>query len=204
MNCTHETTEFRRQRYEWNGRAWQKVKQCLICGERIPYSDKNPFWPEDFDNEIINLPAYDYKFLHKNDGKEIVAEDLHFRNPCKVCNNTTGFVTKSNMQHVAYCDNCGAAYAYNPSRADLGMKNETQTHMAKANQNRGQRMTFLKVKDGIVNLASIQYIRRVQSTITLYFESDFYDVAFNTEDEAIDYLCGLSSMLDAKKVEVQK
>lgn len=125
MNCTHETTEFRRQRYEWNGRAWQKVKQCLICGERIPYSDKNPFYPEDFDNEIINLPAYDYRFLHKNDGKEIVAEDFKLRNSCKVCNNTTGFVTKANMQHVAYCDNCGA-YAYSPSKADLGMKNNNE------------------------------------------------------------------------------
>ena len=206
MNCTHETTEFRRQRYRRYGcnKDWQKVNQCLICGERIPYSDKNPFYPEDFYDEIINLPAYDYRFLHKNDGKEIVAEDLHFRNPCKVCNNTTGFVTKSNMQHAAYCDNCGAAYAYNPSRADLGMKNETQTHMAKANQNRGQTMTFLKVKDGIINLNAIQYIRRVQNTVTLYFESDFYDIAFNTEDEAIDYICGLSSMLDAKKVEVSR
>lgn len=63
-------------------------------------------------------------------------------------------------------------------------------------------MIFLKVKDGIVNLASIQYIRRTQSTITLYFESDFYDVAFNTEDEAKDYICGLSSILYAKTVEV--
>ena len=124
MNCTHETTEFRRQRYRRYGcdKDWQKVNQCLICGERIPYSDKNPFYPEDFDDEIINLPAYDYKFLHKNDGKEIVAEDFKLRNSCKVCNNTTGFVTKSNMQHVAYCDNCGA-YAYSPSKVDLGMKN---------------------------------------------------------------------------------
>ncbi len=63
-------------------------------------------------------------------------------------------------------------------------------------------MTFLKVKDGIVNLASIQYIRRTQTTITLYFEGDFYDVAFNTEDEAKDYLCGLNSLLYAKTVEV--
>ena len=63
---------------------------------------------------------------------------------------------------------------------------------------------FLRVKDGIVNLASIQYIRRTQSTITIYFEGDFYDVMFNTEDEAVDYLCGLSSMLDAKKLGVQK
>lgn len=212
MNCTHETTEFRRQRYEWNGRAWQKVKQCLICGERIPYSDKNPFYPEDFYDEIINLPAYDYKFLHKNDGKEIVAEDFKLRNSCKVCNNTTGFVTKSNMQHVAYCDNCGV-YAYSPSKVDLGMKNDTQTRMAKANQNkrmrifardRGQKMTFLKVNDGIVNLNAVQYIRRTQSTITLYFESDFYDVAFNTEDEAMDYLCGLYSLLDVIEPEVQK
>ena len=65
-------------------------------------------------------------------------------------------------------------------------------------------MTFLKVKDGIVNLNAIQYVRRTQTNITLYFESDFYDVTFNTEDEAVDYLCGLSSMLDAKKVEVKK
>lgn len=63
---------------------------------------------------------------------------------------------------------------------------------------------FLRVKDGIINLNAIQYIRRTQSTITLYFESDFYDVSFEKEDEAIDYLCGLSSMLDAKKLEVQK
>ena len=205
MNCTHETTEFRRQRYRRYGydKDWQKVNQCLICGERIPYSDKNPFYTEDFDNEIINLPAYDYRFLHKNDGKEIVAEGFKLRNSCKVCNNTTGFVTTSNRQHVAYCDNCGA-YAYVPSKADLGMKNETQTHMAKANQNRGQRMTFLRVNDGIVNLASIQYIRRVQNTVTLYFESDFYDIAFNTEDKAMDYLCGLSSLLNAKVIEVQK
>ena len=88
-----------------------------------------------------------------------------------------------------------------------------KTQTAKANQNkrmrifardRGQTMTFLKVKDGIINLSSIQYIRRVQKTVTLYFEGDFYDVAFNTEDEATDYLCGMSSMLDAKKVEVKK
>lgn len=130
MNCTHETTEFRRQRYRRYGcnKDWQKVNQCLICGERIPYSDKNPFWPEDFDNETINLPAYDYRFLHKNDGKEIIAEDLQLRNPCKVCNNTTGFVTKSNMKYVAYCDNCGA-YAYSPSKVDLGMKNEKNEKM---------------------------------------------------------------------------
>ena len=65
-------------------------------------------------------------------------------------------------------------------------------------------MTFLRVKDGIVNLASIQYIRRVKRTVTLYFESDFYDVAFATEDEAKDYICGLSSLLNAKVIEVQK
>ena len=61
---------------------------------------------------------------------------------------------------------------------------------------------FLRVKDGIINLSAIQYIRRVQSTITIYFESDFYDVAFDTEDDAIDYICGLSSLLYAKVVEV--
>jgi len=61
---------------------------------------------------------------------------------------------------------------------------------------------FLRAKDAIINLSSIQYIRRVQNTVTLYFESDFYDVSFEKEDEAIDYLCGLSSMLDAKKLEV--
>lgn len=65
-------------------------------------------------------------------------------------------------------------------------------------------MTFLKVKDGIVNLAAIQYIRRVQNTVTLYFESDYYDMSFSTEDEAKDYLCGLSLLLDAKKLEVSK
>ena len=63
-------------------------------------------------------------------------------------------------------------------------------------------MIFLRVKDGIVNLSSIQYIRRVRKTVTLYFESDFYDVAFSTEDEAKDYLCGLNSLLYAKTVEV--
>ena len=33
MNCTHETTEFRRQRYRGYGcdKDWQKVNQCLIC-----------------------------------------------------------------------------------------------------------------------------------------------------------------------------
>ena len=61
---------------------------------------------------------------------------------------------------------------------------------------------FLRVKDGIINLNAIQYMRRVQSTITLYFEGDFYDVAFATEDEAIDYICGLSSLLYAKVIEV--
>ena len=65
-------------------------------------------------------------------------------------------------------------------------------------------MTFLKAKDVIINLTAIQYIRRVQNTVTLYFESDYYDIAFSTEDEAMDYLSGLSSLLDAKKVEVQK
>lgn len=65
-------------------------------------------------------------------------------------------------------------------------------------------MTFLRVKDGIVNLAAIQYVKRIQNTITIYFESDFYDIAFSTEDEAKDYLCGLSSLLDAKKVEFSK
>ena len=63
---------------------------------------------------------------------------------------------------------------------------------------------FLRVKDGIINLNAIQYIRRVQKTVTLYFESDFYDITFSTEDEAIDYLCGLSSLLYAKVIEVQK
>lgn len=63
---------------------------------------------------------------------------------------------------------------------------------------------FLRVNDGIVNLNAVQYIRRVQNTVTLYFESDFYDVSFEKEDEAKDYICGLSSMLNAKVIEVQK
>ena len=63
-------------------------------------------------------------------------------------------------------------------------------------------MTFLKVKDGIVNLASIQYVRRTQTTITLYFESDFYDIAFNTECEAMDYLCSMYSLLEVIEPEV--
>ena len=58
---------------------------------------------------------------------------------------------------------------------------------------------FLRVNDGIINLNAIQYVRRVQNTVTLYFESDFYDATFDTEDDATDYLCGLSSLLDAKK-----
>lgn len=65
-------------------------------------------------------------------------------------------------------------------------------------------MTFLKVKDGIVNLAAIQYVRRVQSTITLYFESDFYDISFERDEEAEEYLSALSSLLDAKEPEVKK
>lgn len=65
-------------------------------------------------------------------------------------------------------------------------------------------MTFLRVKDGIVNLTAIQYIRQVQNTVTLYFESDYYDISFEREEEAKDYLCGLSSLLDAKKLEVSR
>lgn len=65
-------------------------------------------------------------------------------------------------------------------------------------------MTFLKVKDGIVNLTAIQYIRRVQSTITLYFESDFYDISFKSEEDAEEYLSALSSLLEAREPEVQK
>lgn len=65
-------------------------------------------------------------------------------------------------------------------------------------------MTFLKVKDGIVNLAAIQYIRRVQSTITLYFESDFYDISFEREEDAEEYLSALSMLIYAKEPEVQK
>lgn len=61
---------------------------------------------------------------------------------------------------------------------------------------------FLRVKDGVVNLASIQYIRRVQNTVTIYFKGDHYTITFNTEDEAVVYIRGLSSMLDAKKPEV--
>ena len=63
---------------------------------------------------------------------------------------------------------------------------------------------FLKVEDGIVNLASIQSIKRVQKTVTLYIKGAYYPISFNTVDEAKDYLCGLASLLDAKKVEVQK
>jgi hypothetical protein len=65
-------------------------------------------------------------------------------------------------------------------------------------------MTFLKVKDGIVNLSAIQYVRRVQSTITLYFESDFYDISFKSEEDAEEYLSALSSMLEAREPEVKK
>jgi hypothetical protein len=65
-------------------------------------------------------------------------------------------------------------------------------------------MMFLKVKDGIVNLTAIQYIRRVQNTITLYFESDFYDISFKSEEDAEEYLSALSSMLEAREPEVKK
>ena len=62
-------------------------------------------------------------------------------------------------------------------------------------------MTFLRVNDGIINLNTVQFIRRTQSTITIYFEGDYegnyYDATFDTEDDATDYLCGLSSMLGA-------
>lgn len=63
-------------------------------------------------------------------------------------------------------------------------------------------MTFLRVKDGIVNLNAVQFIKRTQSTITIYFEGDYYDATFDTEDDATDYLCGLSSLLDAIEPEV--
>lgn len=65
-------------------------------------------------------------------------------------------------------------------------------------------MTFLKVKDGIVNLTAIQHVRRVQSTITLYFESDFYDISFKSEEDAEEYLSALGTLLDAKEPEVKK
>ena len=45
-----------------------------------------------------------------------------------------------------------------------------------------------------------------KNTVTIYFEGDYegnyYDATFDTEDEAIDYLCGLSSLINAKKLEV--
>ena len=65
-------------------------------------------------------------------------------------------------------------------------------------------MTFLRVKDGIVNLAAIQYIRRTQTTITIYFESDYYDISFEREEEAEEYLSALSMLIYAKEPEVQK
>ena len=65
-------------------------------------------------------------------------------------------------------------------------------------------MIFLKAKDGIVNLAAIQYIRRVQNTVTLYFESDYYDISFEREEEAEEYLSALSMLIYAKEPEVQK
>lgn len=64
-------------------------------------------------------------------------------------------------------------------------------------------MTFLKVKDGIVNLAAIKYVRRVQNTITLYFRGDFYDISFEREEEAEEYLSALGTLLDAKEPEVK-
>jgi len=61
---------------------------------------------------------------------------------------------------------------------------------------------FLRVKDVLINLNEVQYVRRTQDTITLYFKGDYYDMAFDTEGEAMGYLCELSSLLDAKKLEV--
>ena len=120
MDCTHETTEFRRQRYGTGARLWQKSKQCLICGERISYSDKNPFWPEDFHGETVNLPPYDYMFDTKNEGFEIISDYFEMKEyKCKVCSNNTAFVYVKNGQNIARCLECGA-YCYNPSKAEMG------------------------------------------------------------------------------------
>jgi hypothetical protein len=63
---------------------------------------------------------------------------------------------------------------------------------------------FLRAKDVLINLDEIQYIRRTQDTITLYFKGDYYTISFRTKEEAEGYLCGLASLLDAKEPEVQK
>ena len=68
--------------------------------------------------------------------------------------------------------------------------------------NKEDKKMFLRVKDGIINLNAIQYIRRTDKTVTLYFESGSYDIRFGIFKDAEEYVCALSSMLDAKKLEV--
>lgn len=65
-------------------------------------------------------------------------------------------------------------------------------------------MMFLKAKNALINSGAIQYVRRVQSTITLCFESDFYDISFKSEEDAEEYLSALGTLLDAKEPEVKK
>lgn len=122
MDCTHENTEFRRQKYRQYGeqKEWQKVKQCLNCGERLMFSEKSPFWPEDFHGETVNLPPYDYMFDTKNEGFEIISDYFEMKEyKCKVCSNNTAFVYVKNGQNIARCLECGA-YCYNPSKAEMG------------------------------------------------------------------------------------
>ena len=101
MDCKHETTEFRRQRWGSGDTLWKKAKQCLYCGRRLSHTYADPFWPEDYKNEAIDLPPYDYKFDIRSEGHEIISEDHQLKKPCKVCNARIGFVYINNGQNVA-------------------------------------------------------------------------------------------------------
>lgn len=165
MNCTHETTEFRRQRYGTGARLWQKVKQCLICGERISYTEKNPFWPEDFAGETLSLPPFDGMFDIKNEGHEIISEYFQMKErKCRVCSNATAFVYVKNGQNIAKCLECGA-YCYNPSKAEMGQVEDKPGRMDVVK--RTQRMRILALdgakcvicgktgKDDVLHIAHI-------------------------------------------------
>lgn len=58
---------------------------------------------------------------------------------------------------------------------------------------------YLRMKDLIINLSRIQYIRRIRNKVLIYFEGERFEEEFDTEAEATDYLCGMSSMLVAKE-----
>jgi 5-methylcytosine-specific restriction endonuclease McrA len=128
MNCNHETTEFRRQRYGRGESLWQKVNQCLICGERIPFTDINPFWPEDCTGETLTLSPFDCRFALINEGCEIVLENIRLRAPCKACGNSNGFVYSKNKTNVCACSECGA-YSHTASNKEMGLESNEPTRL---------------------------------------------------------------------------